>query len=179
MGGDEGAGIGVKEQPLAFARTLSAPVSGCQLGQREARHLDLGLQAERHDLGIFLGRGLAVHLAVQIVAPRAGSTEVSTNFGSQIDLSGAASPIQANSVVSYEWSWFKTGADPATRKSMAVGQNAIWNIVGTEICTPENVGSTQDVTLILDVVDTVIGNPALTTTGTAQSNIHISCQKLT
>jgi subtilase family protein len=124
-------------------------------------------------------KGTSAGLVVQILAPQNGSNEVSTNFGSNIGLSATASPIQPNSVTSYEWSWFKTGSSPTTKKFAGVGENTIWNIAGTGICTPENVGSTQDVTLELDVVNSVLSNPALTTSGTAQSSFHISCQKLT
>ena len=116
-------------------------------------------------------------LVVQIVAPRDQSVEVSTNGGSSIGLSGTAAPIQANSVASYSWRWFRTGADPSTQRTIGAGQNLIWNISGTGLCNV--IPSTEDVTLELDVVDDVISNPALTTTGSARSNIHVDCQKLT
>jgi len=124
-------------------------------------------------------KGTSTGLVVQILAPQDGSHEVSTNFGSTIGLSGTASPIQPSSAISYSWSWFKTGSSPTTKKFIGVGENTIWNISGTGICNPGNVGSTQDVTVELDVVDSVLSNPALTTSGTAQRSFHIACQKLT
>src|SRR5262249_29380934 len=48
-------------------------------------------------------KGTSAGLVVQILAPQNGSHEVSVNFGSNIGLSATASPIQPNSVTSYEW----------------------------------------------------------------------------
>jgi hypothetical protein len=124
-------------------------------------------------------KGSSTGLVVQILAPQNGSNEISTNFGSNIALSGTASPLQPNSITSYEWFWFKTGSTSATKKPVVAGENTIWNIAGTNICTPLNLGSTQDVTLELDVVNNVLSDPALARSGTAQSSFHISCQKLT
>ena len=116
-------------------------------------------------------------LVLQIVQPKNGVTEVSTNGGSNISLSGTATPSQSDSILGYAWSWYKTAAGPLTSQFVRDGlsQDLSWNIAGTGLCPIP--GIIELVSLRLDATEF---NSAfqIVNSGSSTVDFAISCQKL-